>query len=311
MGDNQLVSFNIDGKPLEKLIEVVSKGIGVLYRPRSIRKDAEAQAYSIKVLSKARAEAEAEARLIEYKSLSRIENRIIAKEIRRQNNIDKVVEMAADNLVGKDVSDKPVEEDWANKFFDIVQDVSKEDMQVLWSKILSGEIERPSSFSLRTLDLVRNLSSEEASLFVKISDFVIEQDDFFVFNDSDVLSRLGVNYSNIAKMIEVGLLQPGDFVQRLFHPNPERDSQHCFAYSNHFIMLTIPKSSKEIGIPITLLTKAGQELFSLVQPHFNEEYLKSFAAYIKSKNNNVSLGYSKIISREGNSIRYTTPLKVL
>lgn len=40
MGNNQLVSFNIDGKPLEKLIEVVSKGIGTLYRPRSIRKDA-------------------------------------------------------------------------------------------------------------------------------------------------------------------------------------------------------------------------------------------------------------------------------
>lgn len=262
-------------------------------------------------MSKAKAEAEAEARLIEYESLNRLEKRIFAKEKRRQNNIDTVVEMAADNLVGKDVSDRPVEEDWANRFFDIVQDVSKEDMQLLWSKILSGEIEQPSSFSLRTLDLVRNLSSEEASLFVKTSDFVIEQDDFFLYNDSDVLSRLGVNYSTIAKMIEVGILQPGDFVHKHYPPNTERDSHRHFAYSNHFILLSIPKSTKEIKIPILLLTKAGQELFGLVQPHFNEEYLKSFAAYIKSEDNNVSLGYSEILCREGNSIRYATPLKEL
>ena len=36
-----LVKINIDGKPLEKLIEVVSNGIGTLYRPRKIRKEAE------------------------------------------------------------------------------------------------------------------------------------------------------------------------------------------------------------------------------------------------------------------------------
>jgi len=35
--------IKIDGKPLEKLIDVVSKGIGTIYRPRSIRKDAEAK----------------------------------------------------------------------------------------------------------------------------------------------------------------------------------------------------------------------------------------------------------------------------
>ena len=29
-----LIIFNIEGKPLEKLIDVVSKGIGTLYQPR-------------------------------------------------------------------------------------------------------------------------------------------------------------------------------------------------------------------------------------------------------------------------------------
>ena len=59
-----LVIINIDGKPLEKLIEVVSNGIGILYRPRKIRKEADAQAYAIKVQENAKAMAGAEAKMV-------------------------------------------------------------------------------------------------------------------------------------------------------------------------------------------------------------------------------------------------------
>ena len=129
------ITLNIDGKPLEKLIQVVSDGIGTLYRPRKIRKEADAQAYAIKVLENAKAEAGAESALIEAETAQRIGQRIVAKEIRRQENIDTVVEMAAKNLQGKEVSEKPVEPDWASRFFEIVKDVSKEEMRVLWAKI--------------------------------------------------------------------------------------------------------------------------------------------------------------------------------
>ena len=110
----------IEGKALKKLIEVVSSGIGTLYRPRSIRRDADAQAYAIKVVGKAQAEADAEARLIEVETDDRICRRIAAKEVRRQDNIDTVIEIAAENLDGQEVSDNPVDIDWAARFFDIV-----------------------------------------------------------------------------------------------------------------------------------------------------------------------------------------------
>ncbi len=59
--------IKIDGKPFEKLIEVVSNGIGTLYRPRAIRKEADAKAYEIKVVEKAKAEAIVEGRTIDSK----------------------------------------------------------------------------------------------------------------------------------------------------------------------------------------------------------------------------------------------------
>jgi hypothetical protein len=117
------------------------------------------------VLEKAKAEAGSETMLIEAETAERIGQRLVAKEFKRQENIDTVFEMAANELAGSDVSDKPVDEDWASLFFDIVQDVSKDDMKAIWAKILAKEIQRPSSYSIRTLEVLKNLSFEEANLF--------------------------------------------------------------------------------------------------------------------------------------------------
>lgn len=131
----------IDGKPLEKLIEVVSNGIGTLYRPRAMRKEADAKAYEIKVVEKAKAEALAEGKLIEAENLDRLNERLLAKEVKRQNNIDDVVEIAASHLQSEPtVTEETVNEDWTTRFFDIVQDVSDDEMKKLWGQILAGEV---------------------------------------------------------------------------------------------------------------------------------------------------------------------------
>ena len=72
----EVALIKIDGKPFEKLIEVVSNGIGTLYRPRAIRQEADAKAYEIKVIEKAKNEAIAEGKLIEAENLSRINDRL-------------------------------------------------------------------------------------------------------------------------------------------------------------------------------------------------------------------------------------------
>ena len=44
--------------------------------------------------------------------------------------------------------------DWFVRFFEAVGNVSDETMQNLWAKILAGEIAHPSTFSLKTLDVM-------------------------------------------------------------------------------------------------------------------------------------------------------------
>lgn len=154
MPEINLIKFN--GKPLEKLVEVISNGIGTFYRPRSIRKEADAKAYKIEIIEAAKTKALVEGKENKAETYIRIKERLLFSQVEKQNNIDNVVEVAAEHL-GKEnkVSEEPVDRHWSKCFFNIVEDVSDEEMQTLWGRILAGEIKSPQSYSLRALELLK------------------------------------------------------------------------------------------------------------------------------------------------------------
>lgn len=61
-------------------------------------------------------------------------------------------------------------------------------MRQLWARVLAGEIEHPGSFSLRTVEVLRNMSQAEALAFKNASSLVLEETDGsqFLFCDSDL-----------------------------------------------------------------------------------------------------------------------------
>ena len=65
-----------------------------------------------------------------------------------------------------------MDKDWFTRYFNIVQDISNEDIQDLWAKLLAGEIKQPGSFSYRTLETLKNMTTDEAELFTKIRDIL-------------------------------------------------------------------------------------------------------------------------------------------
>lgn len=296
--------IKIDGKPFEKLIEVVSNGIGTLYRPRAIRKEADAKAYEIRIIEKAKNEAFAEGKLIEAENLDRINERLVAKEIKRQNNIDDVVEIAANDLNQTEhLSDIPVEQDWSTRFFDIVQDVSDEDMKVLWGKILAGEIRRPKSYSMRTLELLRNLSKEEAEIFVRVSQYILHEKDYFIHNG--IMDKFGISYSDIAKLTEVGLIQSGTFIHKIYKSFSDKDFVIGIQYGSLVIIVTIQSGAKDVLIPINCLTTAGEELYKLIDISPNIDYITAFGTDIKK--DKVLVEYGKINSITPENIDYLEP----
>ena len=85
----------------------------------------------------------------------------------RLSNIGAAVGHAATVLDNKQVSDGAIDPDWTARFFNDVQDVSSEEMHVLWGRILAGEVESAGRTSLRTLGVLRDLDQATARLFVR------------------------------------------------------------------------------------------------------------------------------------------------
>lgn len=302
--------IKIEGKPLEKLMDVVSNAIGTLYKPRQIVREAtaEAKAESIKAIEQAKTQAMLNGDIEKVQYLETINERLVAKEIKRQKNIENVVTVAGNILqTEKTVSEEPVNEDWATRFFDIAQDVSDDEMQNLWGQILAGEIKHSQSYSLRTLEILRNMTKDEAEIFQKVAQFALLQGDAFIYSSNDVLNKLGVPYSSIAKLVEIGLLQSGDFVSRNYFSDKTKKVVHGIIYGNLVVLVNQKANAPKISFEIRLFTTPGKELLKLVNIKPNIEYIQEFAK--KIKNDDVLVNYAEFISLEANGcVSYQEPV---
>lgn len=178
-------------EPLTRLIEVIAQGVGAVSAPYLTRQNANAKAHEIRAIAAALKEVgelqrlpvhyqdgaleiwqkpEDSQLLLEPQSADdRTHSRLDYQERKRQANIESVTSIAAAELAEEDsVAEDSPDEDWVNRFFSSAQDVSLAEIQVLWGRILAGEIRRPGTYSLRTLDLIRNLSKHEAEIIALV-----------------------------------------------------------------------------------------------------------------------------------------------
>ena len=130
-----LIEVNTDG--LAKFAEIVGGWLGL--NARAIEHKAEAEAFA----AVRKVDAENAANLARLQGEEQVANYIIAREKRKMNNVQNVVEQAQQHFVeGEQVSREPVNQDWVNRFFTIVGDVSDSEMQKLWAQILAGEVKK-------------------------------------------------------------------------------------------------------------------------------------------------------------------------
>lgn len=299
-----LITF--EGKPIEKLIEVVSQGIGKLYVPRSIRKEADAEAYKIIVIETAKAKAKAEKKLIELDQYENIQQRILFQEKRKQDNIDQVIEIAADQINQSNTfSDNKVDDDWTTRFFNIVEDVSAEDMQKLWGRILAGEVKEPGAFSLRTLEVLKNLSREEAQIFTKFANLLIDAKGthFIPYHDKTGLdTKFNIKYTDILLLTELGLISSGSTLGLIFPPN---DVETISLYTNGDvgIHVTTKPGNSERTMSILSFTKTGSQLAKLVKIESNIEYIKFVCEALNNSFATIRIGIVGEIQHDNMTIK--------
>ncbi|MGK4568159.1 DUF2806 domain-containing protein [Flavobacterium sp. 3HN19-14] len=300
--------IKIDGKPLEKLIEVVSIGIGKLYKPTEIRKVANAEAYKIKVIEKALAKSKASSNLIDIETQEKIQNRLLHQEIKRQINIENVTFKTAQHLQHeKNISSEALDDDWITRFFDTVQDISDDQLQDLWSRILLGEIKKPKSFSLRTLEFLKNLSQEDAKLLTKVAEFAISisTTNFIYYKPchKSFSEKWNFFYSDMLYLIELGIINPNDADYHI-RGLDKGSSLMCQYGKNKGIMIERNINGESFALTATPFTKLGNELLKLIEKQINEDYLNEFCVTAKSGRPDIDIKIGYKVSEDSSYFVY-------
>ena len=326
-----MVDVNLKVIAIEKLLDYAASGIGAVAGPMlatwKARREGEARRIAAKATADVRliestadagslqtiADAQAAARqsltggneagtaMVEI-SESGIRQRLEFQEKKRQHNIVSVVRGAASDLEDKTVADRDPDPDWTARFFGAVQDVSSTQMQEIWAKVLSGEVQQPGRTSLRTLDVLRNMSRNDAMQFEGVASFVIDD---FIFYEDEENPRHEIAYGTLLHLQVCGLLNVGPFL----HMNLDlRRNQDGWVKIYQDAVLKIQEetpgsAAHPLPVPCVALTVAGKELLQVSKRQFRRDYLRRFARFLHGQH--CRLSHSRIVERlPSGQVRY-------
>ena len=251
--ENSLIDLGKLSEPLSKLIDVVGRGIGTLYGPFGTVRQAKADAKAKIIIAKS----EDEVADLKYRAKSRIEY----QEAVRQHNIEQIVVHAA-NALPERVSEEKIDKDWIFQFFDSAQNVCDEDMQILWGRILAGEIETPGTYTKRALQFIKSLEKWEAELFSKYCSFLFRREGGWPV----VIYTEGARKMIIEKceggdptshFISIGLLS-GDF--HMLNPSDCVGTKISYFDQEYVFTGTPKKGHLQLGPQVYYLTLTGRQL---------------------------------------------------
>lgn len=293
-------------EPLTKLVECVSRGIGKVYEPAYIKRIAKAKSSEIKMIGEAvtnnlnlPTKYDSGNVLIDTTSIDelvkRTENRLIYQEIRKQQNLESIIAGAYNELDKENrVSDEPVNEDWLFKFFDLGGSISDEKMQQIWSKILAGEIKSPNTYTLRTLDTLKNITQSEAQLFREISKFKFLHNTVpFIVNNIEILNKYNCTYANLLKLEDCGLMSLNGFVNLNL-----KDEEKNYIYTDKIVAII----NNKMKIGIYTFTESGKQILSLIENDTDFKYSIEVIRFLRDKKNSIKV--YKINSVDECSISY-------
>lgn len=270
--------------PLCKLIESVSRGVGKVYEPTHIKRIAKAKSEELKRISGAvnenidlpisykGGEIEIDSSDVE-ELLKRTGERFIFQEIQKQQNIETVIGYAYSELEEEeeDVSEESVDTDWILRFMNSIEDISNQEMQELWGKILAGEVRQPTTYSLRTLDALRNISADEAKRFERLCEFIVTiSNDICIYNNNEILNKYNITFKDILLLEECGLVKSNGLSLKT-KVNSDID---CKIYNSKVLGIIKGKNKeyKDIDFGIYMLSETGNQLYKTLNINGNENY---------------------------------------
>ncbi len=236
---------------------------------------------------------------IDIDSLSKIvSTQLVAGEIQKEINVSKSL-LIAEDILAADQSEptkENVEADWLTRWRDSAATSSSEQLQDLWGRILAGEIKSPGSYSLRTIEFIKNLTQKEASKIQKIFSYV-----FFdriikgaAFGNGITNQQLKdeLNFTFLSEMQSLGIISGVESIGLTSTFTSLKDNKFYYyhLYNKKVMEIEHDDQKKELKLSVILLTPLGNELRSLCPETIDGVYLDYVIATIKSQGFKITIG---------------------
>ena len=222
-----------------------------------------------------------------------------------QDTSEPIKDQSADstNQEGNASEEKTISDVWLNNFETVARPQSTEDMQILFGRILAGEINQPGSYSIRTIKALVELDQDAAVLFKKLCSLcvVLEDPDDGSILDARVVSlggdaaqnalgKYGLGFDQLNVLNECRLIISDYNSWLSYSVSRENESNLKFLLFHHqgkyWDILPLPEQVKnqEFKLSGVVFSRTGRELFRIVDQEPAEEYTTDLKNFLERQN---------------------------
>lgn len=277
MVEDKGVSVTVAGdwsQPATKLIEKVSDALGAAFKPYQIRRVARADADAR--IEAARAELSI-AKLrdndaIEITELrERTVQRIVAREVKRQINIENTLAIAARRISENATAASDAEEipdSFIQDVFSYAEDISDERLQELWAEILASSATGKRTSKL-TMRILASMDKADAELFQEFSACCGEfAGKMISFTGRKSLARLeerGIAFEKRQHLEALGLIKMQNITNFQFHFTAATDTDCEIQFDGGKIVFPVVAGGHTFEIGECVMNQPGIELLRVVK----------------------------------------------
>ncbi|MFL9864153.1 DUF2806 domain-containing protein [Paraburkholderia fungorum] len=209
-----------------------------------------------------------------------------ANAVREEINVAKTILQAEDILSAdpSEATEHPIDADWLYRWRDCAAQVSSDELQSLWAKVLAGEVKSPGAHSLRTLDFLKNLSRAEAEQIQRLCPYVVNGQ--FIFTYGEMANSPTTSIDFLMQMQELGLISGVGGVGLTITWKPNGGGALFVQYllmHNRAVVARTTDLTKVLTLTMYRVTPLGMQVLALSPMPASEPYVQAIAEAVKAQ----------------------------
>lgn len=204
------------------------------------------------------------------------------RDIKEYCNQAKIISDAIPQL-NNTADPSKIDDDWIAKFMDQIRFISADELQAIWSRVLSQECNEPNSIPLKLVEILSYISVEQAKTFRQLcqySVFIYQTNPLRMCHFAPVIpyskykrffKRRKLTYEKLKDLASIGLVSMTE--QQLYLNFNDLNSKYQILIDNHKYLIKFAPNNR-LPMGNILFTSAGKSLFQIINTHLPEGFIK-------------------------------------